>query len=180
MSHNISKTIVIINLYYSAELVRWFAWFFSQVFWGESIIFCTRFLVRSNKYSKAFCPGMLSCDHLFGQIRKTSIWYQQGDLHPFSQVHCSPKKETLIYKHLLCTAVLPSTFLWDRIVVESEKYPFCLKLTCLTLVAKTGTIQGWDGRIQCLHVDAGRDVCFVKCPEKMCCSSVFNRKSIII
>lgn len=29
MSPNISKTLFIINLYYFAELVKWFAWFFS-------------------------------------------------------------------------------------------------------------------------------------------------------
>lgn len=132
----LTKILFIINWYYCAELVRWFAWFFSQIFWGESLYFILSFLCEATNTAegKTFCPGVLSCDLLFAQIRKTSIWYKQGDIHPFSQVHCSPTKESLIYKHLLHIVFLQGTFLYSRIVMEKSGrtiFYFLLKLKCL-------------------------------------------------
>lgn len=134
----LAKIIIIINLSYFAELVRWFTWFFSRIFWGEWLYLTLNFLWETANIaeSKVFCPGTLHCGHLFGQIRKPSILQKQGDIHPFSQVHCSPKKELLIYKHSLHPAFLTGSILCNRTVLEkSKKHPFLWMLTCLILVA---------------------------------------------
>lgn len=141
VSPNISKNIIHYKFILLCRACKMICLIFLSDILGWIIIFRTLYFLweaTNIAEGKAFCPSMLSCDHLYRQIRKTSIWHKQGDIHPFSQVYCSPTKESLIYKHLLHTGFLQGTFLHNRIVVKrSEKdhfwFPFEAQVLTLTM-----------------------------------------------
>lgn len=126
---------------------------------------------------KAFRSGALSHDLLFGQIRKTSICYKQGDILPYSQVHCSQKQESLIHKYLLCTALHLGMLLCTSKDRE-ESYPlevWVLNTCCPNWHHLWG--KKWYSVFMWILEEM---FAFVKCLKKTRSSSPVPRKGVII